>query len=200
MILRPDYSKATNAAYEVLSRRSSLSLSTNVFSIIEEDLRETCRLLTYGQAVFLYGASLECLKAESEYGFSIVDGKTGRRVILYNEEMPVGAIRFTLAHEIGHAVLGHEDEEDPNAEKEANCFARNLLCPIPVVIELDAKTLSDYVLLFDITERMARVAVDKRGTDRYYIRDNLYATISFMLEASMMGFDGVEEYSRFLAS
>ena len=199
MILYPDYNKATNAAYKVLSQRSSLSLSTNVFSIIEEELSTTCRLLTYGQAVFLYGASLECLKAESEYGFSIVED-SGRRIILYNEEMPLGAIRFTLAHEIGYAVLGHTNEDDPSAEKEANCFARNLLCPVPVAEELDVTLIDDYVSLFDVTKQMARVTLERRRSDRYYIDDGLYATIAHMLEACMMGFGTVDEYNMFLAS
>jgi len=199
LILAPDYNKATNAAYEVLCQRSFLSLSTNVFSIIEDVLSDNCRLFTYGQAVFLYGFTLECLMAESEHGFSILDDK-GRRIILYNEEMPLGAIRFTLAHEIGHAVLGHTSEDDPSAEKEANCFARNLLCPIPVADELGVDLIDDYVSLFDVTKQMAKVTLERRGSDRYYIDDDLYAAIAYMLEACMMGFGTVDEYNMFLAS
>lgn len=193
----PNYKKATNAAYELLARRSSFSLATNVFAIVE-DLLDNCKLLTYGQACFLYGYTLEMLLEASEYGFSIVKGD--KRLILYNEAVPLGCIRFTIAHEIGHCVLGHFEEHDDSLEKEANCFARNLLCPIPVVYGMDLLTVQDYVSMFDVTAQMATVSFDKQSNDKYYITDELWTVVSDMLDAYMMGFADIREYHRFLAS
>lgn len=194
----PDYRKATNAAYQLLAKRSSFSLSTNVFAIIEE-LLVNCRIITYGQACFLYGYTLEILLAVSEYGFTIKDSR-GRRVILYNETAPLGCIRFTIAHEIGHAALGHSDEDDSAAEKEANCFARNLLCPAPTICLLQLDSVDDYVSVFNVTESMATVSVDKRSSDRYYIADDLFDVIQVRLEACLMGFENLESYHQYLAS
>lgn len=193
----PNYKKATNAAYQLLAKKKLLALTTNVISIVE-DLLEDCVIITYGQACFLYGYTLELLSKVSEFGFSIISGN--KRIILYNENVPYGSIRFTVAHEIGHAVLKHRDEEDPAAEKEANCFARNLLCPIPVVYGLDLKGPADYVRVFTVTERMAKVAFDKRAVDRYYIANDMYALLLDMLDAFMMEFDGVDEYYHYIAS
>lgn len=98
MIRYPNYRRATNAAYELLIHYASFSLATNVFAIAENFLGN-CKLLTYGQASFLYGYTVGNLLEVSEFGFSIVNGD--KRIILYNEAMPLGSIRFTIAHEIG---------------------------------------------------------------------------------------------------
>lgn len=197
MIPYPDYSKATNAAYVVLLERQSFSLSTNVFAIVD-DVLDNCRLITYGQACTVHGYVKEMLCEVSEYGFSIVCGK--RRIILYNEDMPLASVRFTIAHEIGHAVLLHSDEHDDNAEKEANCFARNLLCPIPVVVRFNLETISEYTGTFDISMQMASVAIDKRQCDHYNITGALFTAIASRLDMYLLGFDSIGPKHQHLAS
>ena len=199
MISCPNYNKATNVAYEILSQRQSTNLFTDVFSIIENFLSKDCRLFTYGQAVFFYGMSREDLMAESEYGFSVLDGK-GHRIIFFNETLPLSVVRFTLAHEIGHAILGHTNEDDPGAEKEANCFARNLLCPIPIVYGLNLCCVSDYENLFDVSSKMASVAFEYRERDKYYISNTNWMAITEMLDAFMAGFDTIEAYNQYMVS
>jgi Zn-dependent peptidase ImmA (M78 family) len=70
-------------------------------------------------------------------------------LIAYNGSHPTGRQRFTIAHELGHLVLGHLDElhvdvsaregsderpgYDSAQEKAANEFAANLLMPAPWV-------------------------------------------------------------------
>ena len=49
-------------------------------------------------------------------------------VIFFNQEMPWCRIRFSLAHELGHLVLGHIPGQD-GIEEEANAFASALLMP-----------------------------------------------------------------------
>lgn len=62
----------------------------------------------------------------------------GHRVILYRESAPGGLRRlnWTIAHEIGHALLCHV-ESTRLSEAEADVFAAELLMPEPAVRMLD---------------------------------------------------------------
>lgn len=79
---------------------------------------------------------------ESLLGFYVRGDETSGIVI--NSQLPESLQRFTLAHEIGHHVLGHEgtvDDEyalgrfDPTSltELAAQAFAASLLMPLPLV-------------------------------------------------------------------
>lgn len=192
MITFPDYKKATNAAYKLIAERDQFSLATNVFAIAEQ--LENCRVFTYGQTNFLYDTPLDELFAVSEYGFSIK--RKGKRIIYYNEKMPLACIRFTLAHEIGHAVLNHQDEDDPLAEKEANCFARNLLCPAPVISAFELLFARDYVAMFDVSTEMARIAIDHHSSDAYYINNAYSDIINDKIYAFNMGYESLTEFEK----
>ena len=194
MIPFADYKKATNAAYKIIAERDIFSLATNVFAILDQ--LETCRVYTYGQVNYLYGTPLDTLLSASEYGFSIQE--SGQRIIYYNEKMPLNCIRFTLAHELGHAVLGHQDEDDPIAEREANCFARNLLCPIPIVNALELSTPHEYVSVFNVSNDMARVARDHYRSDVYYIDPSYTEIINDRIYASNLGYDSWSEFEQLL--
>ena len=72
--------------------------------------------------------------------------------IFYDSSLPVGRQRFTIAHEIGHLVLGHvgrgnvttinrePNPKDSQEETQANQFAARLLAPACVLHELGAVT------------------------------------------------------------
>lgn len=194
MITFPDYRKATNAAYKLIADRDQFSLATNVFAIAEQ--LDHCIVFTYGQTNFLYGTPLEDLFAVSEYGFSIK--KKGSRIIYFNEKMPLACIRFTLAHEIGHAILEHQDEDDPYAEKEANCFARNLLCPAPIVSAYDLLFARDYVSVFDVSADMARVAIEHHKSDAYYIDNSYSEIINDKIYALNLGYESLAEFEKYM--
>jgi Zn-dependent peptidase ImmA (M78 family) len=64
-------------------------------------------------------------------------------LILLNGTDPAARLRFTLAHELGHHVLGHGQSVDTHAsltrpvrsiEIQANAFAAELLVPVPAVL------------------------------------------------------------------
>ena len=78
-----------------------------------------------------------------------------RGVIGVNKNHPLVRRRFTVAHELGHFILGHEgdsiDEQSDRPmplEREANTFASHLLIPTDLVtasvkrVGLDLKTLA----------------------------------------------------------
>lgn len=172
MNAKANYKRATNAAYRLLLSQP-FSPSVDVFSLIGQ--YPNCRLLTYRQAVRLFGFTKEHLEGVSTYGFSIVRGE--KRFILYNDEVPFSCIRFTLAHELGHMVLGHLREEDEELEKEANCFARNLLCPQPVVKVLNLTDKDEYMAIFNVSAQMASVSLRLRWIDNANIYSDLYGEI-----------------------
>lgn len=194
MIAFPDYNAATNAAYKLIAERDCFSIETNVFAIAEQ--LNKCRVCSYGLTNFLFGIPLEVLLSNSEYGFSIK--KNDKRIIYFNEKMPLPCIRFTLAHEIGHAVLGHNDEDDPATEKEANCFARNLLCPLPIANTLELVTEDDYVSVFNISPKMAQATVGRRASDAYYIDKSYSDIIDDKLYAYNMGYESFSEFEKFM--
>ncbi|MCQ2482260.1 MAG: ImmA/IrrE family metallo-endopeptidase [Clostridia bacterium] len=64
--------------------------------------------------------------AASEDGFC---GQiNGHYVVFYNDSVSEVRIRFTLMHELGHIVLGH-DKQGRREEAEANYFASQMLVP-----------------------------------------------------------------------
>ena len=108
------------------------------------------RMLSYTS--FCMGNDMAMEECVSRFG---KDGSTssrnGRYIIVYNEMIsPSERIRFTLAHELGHIILGHLKELGLEVmqrlwvekslydvmEDEANCFARNLLCPPQATADL----------------------------------------------------------------
>lgn len=67
------------------------------------------------------------------------------RVVYVNSEDAPNRQTFTIAHELGHLLLGHQPTEykvlmrfpelngKTEVEQEANCFAANLLVPMPML-------------------------------------------------------------------
>ena len=75
----------------------------------------------------------EINKTKDVYGFSFFD-KEKMEFVIYYDDVNTGnnKRRFSVAHEIGHIVLGHvcnNSVDSEKAENEANYFAGYLLCP-----------------------------------------------------------------------
>ena len=106
------------------------------------------RCLSYGQFCRMTDYTAEdCFSLFGKDASSVRRGD--RYLILYNEERTDHLrFRFTVAHALGHIFLGHHEEAGTTGpisagsalyevmEQEADCFARNLLCPAPAVKEL----------------------------------------------------------------
>lgn len=58
-----------------------------------------------------------------------------RYLVVYRPGGHPARLRFTLAHELGHRVLGHTSMS-AREEREADLFASHLLCPQPVIDRL----------------------------------------------------------------
>jgi len=92
-------------------------------------------------------------------GWCLSDGD--KAIIRLNDELSPGRKRFTLAHELGHIILGvptivgetYEDmfKSDSEEERRVNSLASSLLLPIDVV----KKTLSDLPVVAGTLKKLA---------------------------------------------
>jgi hypothetical protein len=91
----------------------------------------------------------------------------GRYFVLYNDRQGSERRRaFTLAHELGHIMLGHAGEEEAREEREANAFAASLLAPAIVFYYLSfrdghAPSAEEMTVLF----ALSREAAENRRRD-----------------------------------
>lgn len=173
----PDYYFATNKAYDLLNKYQDYSYPTPIFSIIRDF--DDIKLLSYSEAAKIFNTTFEEFYsiASSQYGFSIKNFSAHQTLILYNDKKDETVIRFTLAHELGHYILFHTKDSE-NEDKEANCFARNILCPIPVIYELGLTHIHEYVNTFYVSEPMAQVSIDKKLCDYGNITKDNYSMLN----------------------
>lgn len=126
MSLFPDYRRAETLAYQfILAEKPRLPVRPLA-------LLKTCSLLlTYHEMRERLGMEEEAF----ERAFGMAEAFTlreGERVIVcYRNDGNPARLNFTLAHELGHILLGHTSSE-PAREREADHFASCLLCPEPV--------------------------------------------------------------------
>lgn len=133
--MTPNYDRAAKMAY-----RSILSLGINTLPIDPLMILKRCK----NTAVHTYDEIMPLCRVSDPSYFKafIMEGKDavtirreigGRAVyeLFYDAQANRRRMRFTLAHELGHIVLGHHQEQ-PWEEKEADYFASQLLAPRPV--------------------------------------------------------------------
>lgn len=75
----------------------------------------------------------ETVQRISSDGFYLEPGD-GKEYIYYDDQVGYERCNMTILHEIGHAVLGHTANTDPEvAEAEAAFFAKYAVAPMPLV-------------------------------------------------------------------
>ena len=113
--------------------------------------------------------------------------------IFVNQSCSVERQRFTVAHELGHIILGHvgkfelvnrePSEFDNPIEREANIFASRLLAPVCVLHEIGVRNPSDISKMcgislqsaqirfkrFEVLEKRNKEFLEKYGKGCYYI-------------------------------
>ncbi len=121
---------------------------------------------------------------ETEFDNSQIDGmvinsKEERSIYVNQHNLPVRN-RFTIAHELGHIILHHDDNQaeeykiidyrgnntsyDPK-EHEANMFAASLLMPKYKAIEVweDVQNIDDFANIFKVSKAAASVRLQNLG-------------------------------------
>ena len=172
MIEFPDYRRATNAAYDVLQYYDGTFPEIKILTIIKR--YPNIKICSYSCAA----QKLNVSHSEFTYPYDFKDTTT---------------TKFTLAHELGHIILGHTNDNEI-ADKEANCFARNLLCPIQIIIGFQLETVSDYTNCFHISEPMAVASICNKKSDEYYITKQNYDSIDEKVYCYMVGCTPAELY------
>jgi len=104
-----------------------------------------------------------------------------------NESFAPDRQRFTLAHELGHAVL-HRSEfvADPKtAEREANAFASEFLLPEDdVKNDLHVKLTFENLRKLKIKWHVSMAAIARRANDLGVVNDREYRTTCYFLASS----------------
>lgn len=144
-----NYGLAVSKSIEVLEKYGYNEVPIALNKILKE-LKRTIRICSYTKFSKQYGLSIEevCQQLESDEGACVYERQKERYIIFYNDTIGnYRRIRFTIAHELGHFFLGHHKRTNTSImhrkgisltvynafENEANCFARNLLSPYPLV-------------------------------------------------------------------
>lgn len=121
----------------------------------------------------------------------IFDPKTNHYIIIYNHKKPASRIRFSLAHELGHIIMGHLSDEvteinrgglDDHTyyfyEGEANVFAGNFLAP-PILIYERARETNGKISISSIAGlfKLSELAAERRLQDfRCWTRKNAFSS------------------------
>lgn len=157
------YKKVRNASWQALIDNRVDSLPVDVVQIVSNN---GIKLLKDSQAHEL---------RSDEAGISIFDGK--QWFIVYDDSLPLGRKRFTVAHELGHIFLGHPlvagfhartatGGKVPKTESEANAFASRFLAPACVLWGLNAHTAAEISRFCEISKEAAEIRA-KRMTELY---------------------------------
>lgn len=158
-----DYKRARDLSWRVLLDTGTRELPVKVSRVCG----------AYGVTLRSYQAGAPLIRAlgleaqcGASDGFSVRSG--GHCYVFYNMEQPPGRVRFTIAHELGHILLGHLGDgehtvynrepspEDAPEEHTANVFASRLLAPACVLHALGAVTPGQIAAVCDITLAAAR--------------------------------------------
>ena len=156
----PDYAAAEAAACEALLRHAP-PLPVRPMAL----LREVARVIGYEEAAEQLGLSREaferrCGQAEA---FTVREG--GRSLVCCRLDGHPARLNFTLAHELGHILMGHAG--DAADEREADHFASCLLLPEPVRRRLLARpelTAEDAAGLCFLSISAVQAAMRRRPT------------------------------------
>lgn len=150
-IFRPDYDKAERKAYYLLQLAGVKKFPIKFNKLIKQFSNLKLRKYTWFAKKWSMSVEEVCDLTKSNEGCCWYIKDIEQYMILYNDTVDnPGRIRWTIAHELGHFMLKHNEitnrsifarnslteEEYEVFEKEANCFARNLLAPNVVLREL----------------------------------------------------------------
>ena len=115
----------------------------------------------------------DLLKAEILSGDDFITMRKGKKAIFINDKIKTrGRRRFTLGHELGHAILNHPlkntitrndeiDSVDNPLEMQANVFSRGILAPACVLNALNVTTAEEIMRLCDISQISANIRIER---------------------------------------
>lgn len=133
---KPNFSFARRKANEILLFEENSS-----FPIHPQNVRVSNKniiIVSFSKYACDTGSNINLLTKNGIFddGYTIQNVRENTSIIFYNDKIEnKGRIRWTIAHEIGHIVLGHNKQCEIN-EVEANTFASQLLLPQCILKDL----------------------------------------------------------------
>lgn len=117
-------------------------------------------------------------KIVSQKGYGVTIYHNDMTIIAVSPDLSRQTTRYTIAHEIGHIVLGHTLSDMPaltpaEQEYQAERFAIGILAPACVLWGLDLHTPEEIAKACDISLTSARIRAERMKT--------LYARNAFLL-------------------
>lgn len=149
--------KVYNITSDFISENKLFEYPVDLFSI--------CKM--YGWKIKFYNKNnnKELFEISTD-GFVVQNNN--KYIIFLNKDMLLSRQRFTIAHEIGHIILGHHNLDgynliannglDTDVEQEANMFARLILCP-PQITRYLPKNANCISNLFKVSKQMAELTL-----------------------------------------
>lgn len=163
-----DYQNARDAAWRILIDCNINRLPINLNTVCR---RLKIRALTYGQNTKLIEKACLSRVVHRTDGMTFYAGETP--IILFDEKILPARAKFTVAHELGHIILGHvkpggvttvnrePHSNDEPEERAANIFAARLLAPACVLWGLDVHTTEEIMELCHISRQAAQFRADR---------------------------------------
>ena len=174
-ISKPDFIRSTRAAHMLLKKNNITTFPTPLFNIFN-NIPEI-KIFTFEEMSKMVGVSSAeigkkmALSEEGAIGTYGLD----QVIIIYNsnvDEKNIERMRFTLAHELGHYILGHPyttdnsvlsrngvtEEENQCFEIEANNFAKELLAPSFIVNALNDFSIDNISRAFEISKSSSELS------------------------------------------
>lgn len=130
------------------------------FSVVDLIERIGIKLIKYSSLPNGVQSMLLALRPNALTRIEIFQG-TQSVTIFYNDAHPITRIRFTLAHELAHVVLGHINSDADQLEAEADIFANYLLGPAPIVIRDSCNSAEAIMEDFNVGYKCARSIQDR---------------------------------------
>lgn len=176
-----DYQNARDAAWRIL-----LDCKIDRLPV---DLNFVCRKLEI--RVLAYGKNTELIeRAKLSEAVRRTDGMTfyirETPIVLFDEKVMPARIKFTVAHELGHIILGHvkpggittanrePHPEDAPEERAANQFAARLLAPACVLWGMNIHTAEEIMRICRISRQAAQFRADRM--EELYRRNKFLTT------------------------
>lgn len=171
------YKNARNISWEVLYKCGITKLPVNLNIIADY---YNIKILTYSKINIT-----QIFKEDVKNGDGfIVETLDKNKVIFLNDKVKSkGRRRFTIAHELGHAIQKHDisiiryrnseiDNKNDIQEFEANIFARDILMPACVLKELNIHTVEEIMKVCDISKLSAEIRLSR--LEKLYKRNAFY--------------------------
>ncbi|WP_461206106.1 ImmA/IrrE family metallo-endopeptidase [Clostridium sp. DL1XJH146] len=191
----PNYNRAVIESIDILQLYEINQVPIDL-NIILKSIKRTVKVCSYSLLSNKTSLSIKeiCDMFESDLGACTYSRNDEHYVIYYNDTKQNHHLdRFTIAHELGHIFLEHHHNANTDIllrknisksqydkyEKEANCFARNVLSPIPLVDRITnlshQRSIIELSEAFDISYLAATTRRDLYSADSYRMTSSYYS-------------------------